>query len=315
MTRYTDIARKRTYVQAGFQDDSYSTHQSKGGQSNSNNIAPLIGIKRRKWGEKQESSGGGLEIGDENGERGGRKEEETATNSSPTKAEKGKRKLSEKKRGKDAEARKFASERRREKRKDQRHADTTCFACREKGHAAKDCPKSPPSGEDAEGSGSAKRKQNKTVVGICYRCGSRKHNLSKCPKPVDPANPLPFASCFVCSGNGHLAGSCPENKEKGVYPNGGCCKICSQTTHLAKDCDLRKQEVASTKLFVGTGEQVGADEDDFHSFKRRTAEVSKEEKGEDKVKKMQVVKRGVHSGVVKAFGQVPPAKPRKVVTF
>ena len=74
-------------------------------------------------------------------------------------------------------------------------------------------------------------------------------------------------------------------------------------------------EVASAKLFVGTGQAVGADEDDFHSFKRRTSEVNKEERGQDRLKRLQALKQGAHSGVVKSFGQAPIAKPRKVVTF
>lgn len=66
----------------------------------------------------------------------------------------------------DTDTRKFASERRRVKRLDERHADTTCFACREKGHAARDCKKAL---EGAEGDASAKPRSNKLVVGICYR--------------------------------------------------------------------------------------------------------------------------------------------------
>ena len=135
-------------------------------------------------------------------------------------------------------ARKEASENRRRRRMTERHANTTCFACREKGHAVQDCPKI--------ADGSIKPPEKKSgfsatgVVGICYRCGSRKHRLSACREKVsDPSNPLPFASCFVCNGNGHLASQCPENKEKGVYPNGGSCKLCGETDHLARDCKLR----------------------------------------------------------------------------
>lgn len=58
-----------------------------------------------------------------------------------------------------------ATETRRLKRISQKHVQTTCFACREKGHAAKDCPKS---------EGAAKGAPS---VGICYRfdrtCASR----------------------------------------------------------------------------------------------------------------------------------------------
>ena len=68
----------------------------------------------------------------------------------------------------DAQARREASERRRVKRKDQRTLDTVCFACREKGHAAKDCTKALKS---LEGDGATKTKKNvaKSAVGICYR--------------------------------------------------------------------------------------------------------------------------------------------------
>lgn len=121
-----------------------------------------------------------------------------------------------------------------------RHAHMTCFACRQVGHSANDCPTIRP---DADHEGSTTTRMNTTavaVVGICYRCGSRKHNLARCRQPAQLDNPLPYASCFVCSGSGHLASSCPQNNGKGVYPNGGSCKLCGETTHLARDCALRK---------------------------------------------------------------------------
>jgi len=124
-----------------------------------------------------------------------------------------------------------------------RHAHMTCFACREVGHSAKDCPTIRPDA-DPEGSTTASTRTNiettAVAVGICYRCGSRKHNLARCRQPTQPDNPLPYASCFVCSGSGHLASSCPQNNGKGVYPNGGSCKLCGETTHLARDCTLRR---------------------------------------------------------------------------
>ena len=57
-----------------------------------------------------------------------------------------------------------ATEARRLKRVNERLTQTTCFACREKGHAARDCPKAVKSfhGEDGQVKTAA-------VVGICYR--------------------------------------------------------------------------------------------------------------------------------------------------
>jgi hypothetical protein len=83
----------------------------------------------------------------------------------------------------------------------------------------------------------------------------------------------------------------------------------------------------STTVF-GTGADAGADEDDFHTLKRRRAEVDRDERTEERVRKMANVKAGVHSGVVKAFGaetrtgiRARPtgvstaAQKKKVVTF
>ena len=137
-----------------------------------------------------------------------------------------------------------STEARRLKRMAGRYEHMTCFACRQVGHSAKDCPTVRPDA-DPEGYTTTTTKPNTettavAIVGICYRCGSRKHNLARCRRPAQPDNPLPYASCFVCSGSGHLASSCPQNNGKGVYPNGGSCKLCGETTHLARDCTLRK---------------------------------------------------------------------------
>lgn len=102
------------------------------------------------------------------------------------------------------------------------------------------------------------------------RCNSDKHSLSRCPKPVNKADPTPFATCFVCLGTGHLSGACPQNP-RGVYVNGGACKVCGSVKHRANDCpdDKRgpKFEPAPGamrgNLAVGTGAHAGADEDDF----------------------------------------------------
>ncbi|CAE6439072.1 unnamed protein product [Rhizoctonia solani] len=185
-----------------------------------------------------------------------------------------KRKRGDKKdrRVKDELTRKQSSEARRLKRIDERRKDTVCFACREKGHAAKDCPKSNLD-DDA-------MPTEKNLVGLCYRCGSRKHSLSRCRKPENPKNPLPYASCFVCKQKGHLASACPQNAGRGIYPNGGCCKMCGQTDHLAKNCPLRKPEAAKESVYFSGQHTGGADEDDFHTLRRRNADVDKEERTE-----------------------------------
>jgi len=314
MTRYTNLGRKRTYVEAGFQG---STNDELSGNDlreppTADNAAQPPAKKKKNPGKSERKAereriaelGGGANWdtgkGGKFGGKGGQRSQE---------------KRNDKNRPKDADARKFASERRRVKRQDDRWADTTCFACRGTGHAAKDCRNAPTSNLEIEQGDAAKPRASRTMVGICYRCGSRKHNLSGCSVPVkDPENPLPFASCFVCSGKGHLSSNCPKNSSRGIYPNGGCCKLCGETTHLAKDCQLRKPNIATNTLLVGT--EAGADEDDFHVFKRKTAEINLEEKDEEKKKKLQDVKVGVHSGVVKSFGkQEVSSRSKKVVSF
>jgi len=43
--------------------------------------------------------------------------------------------------------------------------------------------------------------------------------------------------------------------------------------------------VAEKTTFFGTGTEAGADEDDFHAFKRKSAEVDKEQKAVGRVQK------------------------------
>ncbi|TFK21101.1 hypothetical protein FA15DRAFT_718072 [Coprinopsis marcescibilis] len=198
-------------------------------------------------------------------------------------------------------------EKRRLARIQERNDATTCFACREKGHAARDCPKA----ADAD---VAKREGNSNAVGICYRCGSSKHNLSRCRNLANPENPLPYASCFVCSGKGHLASACPQNKARGVYPNGGCCKICGDTTHLAKDCATRKTGDAA-KVAVGTGREAGADEDDFMTLVRNTKQVEREERTEERFRRLADVTEQAPTRLgIPATGSLS-SKTKKVVVF
>ncbi|KAJ3556603.1 hypothetical protein NM688_g1934 [Phlebia brevispora] len=301
MTRYANFGVKRTYVEAGFdgvQEDSVgvTTRNAPAQVPATPQDGPEKKKRKRKRPAKQHppSDHRGLGGQDATATTSDVQAGKTSVEAASQKSEPTKRKLKSKGQCSDtsrlvvfvgslyfADTRKFASERRRLQRQRERNAETICFACREKGHAAKDCRKAI-SAQPGEGG----RKTGKQVVGICYRCGSRRHTLARCRKPVDPENPLPFSSCFVCSGKGHLASSCPQNKAKGIYPDGGCC----------------------------TGREAGADEDDFHAFKRKTAEVTKEEKADERRKRKADVRVGALSGVVKSFGQVMQ-KPQKVVTF
>jgi zinc finger CCHC domain-containing protein 9 len=75
-------------------------------------------------------------------------------------------------------------------------------------------------------------------------------------------------------------------------------------------------KVVDPMVVLGTGLGAGPDEDDFHTFKRRTAEVDRDEKQTTKMKQMLELRAGAHSGVVKAFGNIPAmAKKNKVVVF
>ncbi|TFK44158.1 hypothetical protein BDQ12DRAFT_672490 [Crucibulum laeve] len=331
MTRVTNIGRKRTYVQAGFSTDQPETQKSTT-QQTANELkiqqnpesmeASAPPKKKRKRTPKSKRDGHAAEkaaaaaaaageviVNEDNlvektviaqGEAG----PSTVEDASPPKLSKSAKK---KIREREAKAKRLtATEMRRQKRINEKEANTTCFACREKGHAARDCPV-------AKATGAVGKDKGKSVVGICYRCGSTRHTLARCKKPVDPENPLPFASCFVCNGKGHLASSCPQNKSKGIYPDGGCCKLCGDNTHLAKDCGLRKNEVIDSTTVLGTGREAGPDEDDFHVIKRRTTEVERDEKQENKAKRLLDIKAGAYSGVVKAFTALDVKK--KVVTF
>jgi len=75
---------------------------------------------------------------------------------------------------------------------------------------------------------------------------------------------------------------------------------------------MRHQAHDST-MMIGTARGAGADEDDFHTFKRTTTELDRAEKRMEKVKKMLEVKKGVVSGAMVRLGNVP--LPKKVVFF
>ncbi|KAF5328672.1 hypothetical protein D9619_011651 [Psilocybe cf. subviscida] len=316
MTRVTNFGIKRTYVQAGFAepDDtpqpSGSTRTSnseltsgENGSASAESLSATPAKKKRKRTPKSKRDGHAAERAAEEARAKG--EEPPAPTPAPVpenKTELSKRKEYKKKRNLERRIKvESATEARRLKRIQQKNSSTTCFACREKGHSAKDCK----SVEAAEPGAAA--------VGVCYRCGSKKHSLSRCKKPADPSNPFPYASCFVCNGKGHLASACPLNKAKGVYPNGGSCKLCGETSHLAKDCGIRQKVTDSTAAVLGTGREAGADEDDFLLLKQKTIELDRNEKQASKQKEMLDIRMGTLTGTVKAVGAV--AKPKKVVLF
>lgn len=72
---------------------------------------------------------------------------------------------------------------------------------------------------------------------------------------------------------------------------------------MARNCKLRDKAIAGNTTFLGTGSEAGADEDDFHTFKRISAEVDKEQKAAEMIQKS------------KLKGQAQPPKKKKVVDF
>ncbi len=65
---------------------------------------------------------------------------------------------------------------------------------------------------------------------------------------------------------------------------------------------------------LGTGREAGADEDDFHTIRRKNAEMDRDEHGEERARKETKVRAGAFTGVVKVFGKAP-VKPKRVVHF
>jgi len=73
-------------------------------------------------------------------------------------------------------------------------------------------------------------------------------------------------------------------------------------------------EGSAVATLLGTGSEAGADEDDFHTIRRKNAEMDRDERGEERTRKEAKVRAGALTGVVKAFGKAP-VKPKKVVHF
>jgi len=91
--------------------------------------------------------------------------------------------------------------------------------------------------------------------------------------------------------------------------------LCREKTHLARDCPMRETNANSSSVFLGVGREAGADEDDFHTFRRKNLVVDRELQGEERMRKTAKIRTGKHSGIVKAFGPVPQVKTKKVVNF
>ena len=73
-------------------------------------------------------------------------------------------------------------------------------------------------------------------------------------------------------------------------------------------------EVNARATVLGTGREAGADEDDFHTIRRKNTEMDRDEHGEARARKEAKVRSGALTGVVKAFGKVP-VKPKNMVYF
>lgn len=208
----------------------------------------------------------------------------------------------------DEEKRMDRRDARREERAEQRQSKLKCFACRGMGHSAKDCPNALDAQSislKADTAPSDSPMIGRDAVGICFRCGSTEHTLSKCRKPALKNDALPYATCFICHSKGHLSSKCPNNAGRGVYPEGGSCKLCSSVEHLAKDCPLairnegkshkadKEAKSLVNQVIVGSTKNAtnGGDEDEFHSFARKRAQVDSEakaDKGEAKKLKKDV---------------------------
>lgn len=223
-------------------------------------------------------------------------------------------------------------------------AGTICFACREKGHAAKDCPTTKRTAND-----DGNNTKSKGVVGICYRCACTQLVVLKFFYiSIDVAQrstlyrDVKSQPTMLTLSHTHLAlyamvkvtlphrarktrpkvcilteaavscaailriwrGTVGCGGEVHSLPNGYFVKLTRTTL-----------DVIDTSTVLGTGREAGADEDDFHTFKRHTTELDRDKKQEDKIKRSLDVKAGAHSGVVKTFGNVPKPPTKKVVYF
>lgn len=198
MTRITSFGRKRTYVEAGFKSDPVEVEEPSTAvedavmvskEDNSTIVPPKKKRKRMKKPKAHIGDSGTTRMLEESVECIAVADERDETHNISAVDEnlkKAKRKSNQKndKKAKGALPAIFPlllliselhqaaswraeqSELRRQQRIAERLSNTICFACRKKGHAAKDCPDSRVEDDTLEGEAGDKVVQ---VVGICYR--------------------------------------------------------------------------------------------------------------------------------------------------
>ena len=185
MTRYTNFARKRTYVDAGF--DHANTNEEiaaaptlEAPDNNASSSEPKkrkrVRSKKTTFEDSNAENPGGREGGEGRAERPNKRSRMGDKHNSGKKFEKRPPKgaciprvlsVTYSYRRSDSDWRKHASEQRRLRRIDDRNADTVCFACREKGHTARDCTNT--LAADAPEGEQRRVKSGRDAVGICYR--------------------------------------------------------------------------------------------------------------------------------------------------
>jgi hypothetical protein len=90
--------------------------------------------------------------------------------------------------------------------------------------------------------------------------------------------------------------------------------VCALFLFIYLPSNVHNTEQVKTTAIIGIGrEDIGADEDDFHTFKRRKTEVEDTEKQTEKLKRLTEVGIGAHSGSIVKTAAKPAAK--KVIFF